>query len=102
MAFRIGRTKNVNDTPILSNKISVGKATSTKLLDANVTRSYVAITVLKKDIWLKLQAAGVDDDKKGILIQAGQTYETSVDNIATCEISAIALSGIADVYTTEF
>jgi len=101
MAARIERTANTNDTATLSSAIVVGGATSVTLLSANATRVYIAIST-DKDIWIKLQAASADNDKKGVFLAKGLLYELPTDNIYTGEISAIAAGGAANVFTTEY
>ena len=101
MTVRIERTTNTNDEALIKDAIAVTSTSSVTLLSANM-RCYIAITALKKNIWLKLQSANIDDDMKGIFVARGLTYEFHPDIIYTGEISAIAETGTAQVYVTEF
>lgn len=92
---------------LISSGISVGSITSTKILDAEViaegqqpTRMLIAISVTSQDIFLKLQPAIIDDDKKGIIIPKGATATFEVENMYFGEMSAIAGVGTATVFVT--
>ncbi len=63
------------------------------------TSSAPGLTV---QIWLKLQSASTDNDKKGIILLSGDYFEMSADNVYPGEISAIVESGTEDVYITEY
>jgi hypothetical protein len=98
----INKSVNTNDTATLSDAISVDSLASTTLSSSNVDRIYVGITVRGKDVWLKLQSAATDDDAKGIYMPKDSFYELPADNMYIGEISAIASSGVASVYVTEY
>jgi len=51
---------------------------------------------------LKLQAASVDNNAKGIFIGRDSYWEMPADNIYTGEISAIAVSGTPSVNVTSY
>ncbi|MBL4860739.1 MAG: hypothetical protein JKX96_07765 [Acinetobacter sp.] len=98
----VGIKKNTSEgSATISAGISVGDSTSVIILGANANRKFVAISALGANIFLKLQAASVDDDVKGIFVPAGFTYEFPDGFIELGEISAIAESGTATVYPTE-
>ncbi len=101
MVRNIGKNINITDNATVSAAVSVGNSSVT-VAAANSERIYIAISPLKKNVFVKLQAASVDNVKKGIFIPRGFTYELPVDNIYTGEISVIAESGNADVYVTEY
>jgi len=96
------RDATTSSSATLSSAISIDDATSSTLVATNANRKYVAITVRLKDTWVKLQAASVDNDKKGIYVAEDHTYELPTDNIYTGEISGIGDQGDADIYVTEY
>jgi len=99
----IGRNTNQNDTAVLSNAIVLNNTTSIKVADALNTRiNFSFSNNSNKDVWLKLQAASIDNDKKGIFVPRNGYWEMTPDNIYTGEISAIANSGNPSVYITEY
>ena len=102
--LNISRLKNVNDTAIMSDAISLNNSTSVKLADINEDRMFITIHNKHNTarVWLKLQAASIDDDKKGIIISPDDGWTMPVDNIYIGEISAIAASDSPDVYVTEY
>lgn len=103
MVKTIGRTINVNDIATLSQGITLNSSTSTKVADSNTDRiNFTFSNPGNNQVWLKFQAASVDDDKKGIAILRGGFYEMPTDNIYTGEVSAIAETGVPTVYNTEF
>jgi len=97
----VTREDTTSSSATISSAISVDSVTSTTLLTANEDRIYIAITAREACIWLKLQAASVDNDKKGILIPKNFTYEFPTGFFYTGEISGIADADTAMVYTTE-
>ncbi len=101
-AFESVRSSTPTDVTTIVDKIDVSSSTSTLLLAANRGRIYIAISTQEQPIWLKLQAASVDNDKKGIFIPRNFTYELHPDVIYTGEVSAITDTGTAEVYVTEF
>lgn len=108
MAQTVGRNTNRNDTAVLSDPIELNAVTSAKIADAKPVGSVPARTVFmvsnpsNENIWIKLQAAAVDNDKKGIYIPRGGYWEMTPDNIYTGEISAIAESETPNIYVTEY
>lgn len=92
---------------LISAGISVGSVTSTKILDAEIIaegqqpeRMLVAVSVLGKDIFLKMQPAATDNDKKGVFIPQNSTAVFEVENMYFGEMSAIAIVSTATVYVT--
>jgi len=77
------RTTNTNDTASIPNAITLNATTSIKLSDAcSDCRIFFAISNnSSQDIWLKLQAASVDNDKKGIFIPKKSYWEMPTDNV---------------------
>ncbi|MEE8207794.1 MAG: hypothetical protein V3T88_02375 [Nitrosomonadaceae bacterium] len=108
MTIRIDRNKNTNDTATMSNAITLNGTTTITIATANPDRNYILIhnNSAATACWVKLQAASVDDDKKGIFIDKSvptpAEWEMPVDNIYTGEISAISDSGAVDIYVTEY
>lgn len=82
--------------------VAINAAASTTVLSARGDRRYVALSVTGDTVWVKLQAASTDNDKKGIRIPAGTTYEFFPELVYTGEISAISDSTSATIYATEF
>ena len=74
--------------------------------DGRPNRIFFAVSnSSNNDVWLKLQAASVDDLKKGIHLPGIgniESYWEMSDNIYKGEISAIAESGTPDVHVVEY
>lgn len=108
MTKKIGRNQNTNDESGISSPITLNTTTSTVLAVANPDR--IAFHVGNNDAnagaWIKLQAASVDNDMKGIFlnraVRGDNHWDMSPDNIYTGEISAIANTAPVDVYVTEY
>lgn len=104
------RARNHNSVASISSAIILNGTTSTKIANANSERMYFYVTNNSSvnGVWIKLQAASGDNDKKGIYLApapaVGQCsfWEMPVDNIYTGEISAIAVADSPDVYVTEY
>lgn len=105
---KIGRNTNTNSTANVLAGIVLNATTSTTVLAANPNR--IAFHINNDDAtagcWIKLQAASVDNDKKGIFLgkkaEPDGRWDMSPDNIYTGEVSAIAVSGTPSVYITEY
>lgn len=110
----IGRTINTNDTATTSS-VALNSTTAVKIADANPKRTFFHVTINGSStgvsIFIKLQAASVDNEKVGIWIgrfldEDGSYFkvcwEMPPDNIYTGEISAIVTSGTHTVYITEY
>lgn len=106
MALFRQRNTNTNTLATLSDAISLNSSTSTKIVDScdgNGCRIFFGLTNnSNSDIWLKLQAATTDNDKKGIFVPKKSYWEMPPDNIYSGEISAIADFGTPDVYYTQY
>lgn len=92
----------------ISSAISVGSSTSVKVAGANVNRCFFYVTIgdTTDDAWVKLQAASVDNDQKGIFIMKSEDgdnfWEMPSGSIYTGEICMIADAGTLDAYVTEY
>ncbi len=108
MVIRIDRNRNTNDAAAVSTPIVLDAITSTTIAVANDERIFFQVNndSANKEVWIKLQAASVDNDKKGIFLNkkgvAPASWEMPTDNIYSGEISAIADSGVSTVYVTEY
>lgn len=100
---RIEKNTNTNDATVLSSAITLNGTTSTTILAVNIRRIEVIFSnPSNKMVWIKEQAASVDDDKKGWALWPRTTDKTTPDNLYTGEYSAILDSGAsADIYITE-
>ena len=100
------RTKNTNDEATLSDAITLNATTSTTLDSGCTTSCRLYFAVINKtnfDVWLKLQAASVDNDKKGIFLPKKSIWEMTADNIYTGEISGISdTAPSVDIYINEY
>lgn len=102
MALDIGQRRNINDEATTT-VVSLNATTSTTLKTAG--SQFIVFTVSNpssKQVWLKFQAASVDDLKEGIPVFARTVYEMPLANKYTGEISAIADSGTPDVHITQY
>ena len=108
MVLRINRNRNTNDTVTISDAIALNSSTSIKIADANPNRIFIHVhnDNGSEKVWVKLQAASVDNDKKGIWLNSKglmpQFWTMPVDNVYTGEICAIADSGSPSIYVTEY
>jgi len=102
MTRKIGRTRNFNDEATITS-VTLNSSTSTTISIVNISRIYFFVqNDSRVDLYIKLQEASVDDDKKGIKLSAGDAWEMLADNIYKGEISAIADIAPADVIVTEY
>ncbi len=96
------------DTATVQAGITLNDSTSVMVIAANPSRRglHVNCNFPDKASWVKLQAASVDNDKKGIFLnekEKGVTHwDMPSDRIYTGEISAIADSGTPVIYVTEY
>lgn len=103
-----GRTSNVNDTATVASAIVLSNTTTTTIAAANPKRMYFYVDHAGSNmsVRVKLQAASVDDDKKGIFLSSSEKgrihWEMQSDNIYTGEISAIADNGTPIIFVTEY
>lgn len=99
----IQRQINTNTTATISSAIALNNLTSVTVVNANTKRIFLFISNIgNKDVWIKLQAASVDDDKKGIFIHAHESWKMPSDNIYTGEVSGIADKGTPSIFITEY
>jgi hypothetical protein len=102
MTKNIGRNRNINTDPELSDGITLNSTTSTKILDANPKRTeYIVSNPSAHDVWIKEQPAAEDNDKKGIMLYKRSVASINSDDVYPGEISAIAVSGTPTIYITE-
>lgn len=104
MTLRIGRNININDTATVSSAISTNTSTSVVVAVANPDRIFFCVNHAdaSQDVFIKLQAASVDNDKKGIHLGRSESFMMPTDNMYLGEISAIAENGSPDVFFTEY
>lgn len=103
MVKTIGRNTNRNDTAVLSSAIALNATTSTTIASADSSRIFASVSNEgPQTVWIKLQAASVDNDKKGIRLPREGTWEMPMDNIYTGEISAIADTGTPNIFVTDY
>jgi len=106
-AKNIGRNKNESDEADVPTGFTVTATTSLKIADANPDRIFFRVdnNEMNKDVWVKLQPAADDNDKKGFLLKGDKgesSWEMPPDNIYTGEISAIANLITSVVTVTEY
>lgn len=108
MAKSIGQNFNKTDTATID-VVSVGSILSTTLVaeQTNGDMPYFSIWIYNsgnQELWIKFQAASVDNDKKGILLMPGETRcILEFPRNYTGEISGIMDSGAArDVHVTVY
>ena len=104
----IGANINVTDSATVKNIITLNATTSVIISSADKARIFFNVNNNDgtKGFWIKLQAASVDNIKKGIFI-ASKTgsksyWEMPSNNIYTGEICAIADIDSPDAYVTEY
>lgn len=108
MVKRIERTRNTNNSSSISDPINLNSTTAVTIVAANPDRIFLDINNdnSANGFWVKLQAASVDDDKKGIFItsKVGSRpfWQMPNDNVYTGEISAIADADSPKAYVTEY
>lgn len=104
----IGGNINVTDTAFIASSVTLNTSTSVKIADIKKDRIFFNVNNNNNTsgFWLKLQAASVDNLKKGIYItgKSGSTptWEMPTTNIYTGEICAIADVDGPTAYVTEF
>ena len=107
MAKNIGKNTNTTDLSTMPSPISIGSSVSVMLLPAQAPtdQAWIEVNVTPtgtKALWIKLQAASVDNDKKGIRVAAGETKTVVKDGSYTGEICAIYDSGPAKDVVLEY
>ncbi|MCK5216597.1 MAG: hypothetical protein KAJ93_02350 [Methanosarcinales archaeon] len=104
----IDKMVRLSDSANVPEPILLNSSTSTVIAEANPDRKYfhVSSSGTPNEVWIKLQPASVDDDKKGIFLVASVggdgSWEMPSNSIYTGEISAIAGSNGPTVSVTEF
>lgn len=104
MAISVGRNVNSNNVSNITS-VALNSTTTVKISDAKEKDKMIFFAISNnstKDVWLKLQAAAVDDDKKGIFMPKGSYWEMPPDNVYIGEISAIADNGTPTIFITEY
>lgn len=98
------RTTNSNNEAALTS-VALNASTSIKIADActNGCRVFLAISnKSSQDVWIKLQPASTDNDKKGIFLPKKSYWEMPIDNIYIGEVSSISETGTPTIYITEY
>ena len=94
---------NSIDTATLSSGVTLNAATSVKIADSFVKRrNFTVSNNSSQDVWIKFQAATVDNDKKGIFLFKRTVYEMPQDKMYSGEISAIADNGNPIITVVEY
>ncbi len=111
MGLTKGRNTNANDKAEVT-VVTLNSTTSVVLAQANPNRVFFRAdnNGNNNGVWLKLQPASLDDDKKGIYLSKnipseapGEVcWEMPTDNVYTGEICAIAAADSPDIYITEY
>lgn len=99
-----GQNVNVNGTAVHSDEITVGANLSVPIgnTDKQTIRMIVS-NVGNKDVLVKLQAADVDNDRKGIKIYKNTTVDVILaPNVYVGEVSAITKSGTTKLLTVVY
>ena len=98
----LGKSRNVNTAPVVLAGVAVNNSTSTTLVILTKFDSLMVMTNDgNQDVWVKLQAASVDDDKKGFIVYKGTTTELDLEKINyPGEVSAITANGNSTMYLT--
>lgn len=101
-AKNVGRTFNRSDEAS-QGTVALNSATAVTVAVANATRiSFRFDNPSNQGVWLKLQAASIDNVKTGIFVEKGEPWPMDRDNPYTGEISAIAAFGNPSVTFTEY
>jgi len=103
MARTVGQNINTNDSAELSDAIALNASTSTTIQAPSKTRVFWSVSNPESfAIWVKFQAASIDNDKKGIYISGNGYWEMPPGDKYTGEISAIADTDTPEVNTTQY
>jgi len=96
--------RSYNNSSSISGAIATNTSTSVVAAAANPTRSFFNINNndSNQGVWVKLQAASVDNIKKGIFVKAKDEWEMPPQSMYSGEISVIADTDSPDVYVTEY
>jgi len=83
--------------------VTLNSSTTITVVGSNTDRVGLIISNnSNRDVWIKFQPFGLDDDKKGIYLFRNTNYEMPPLAIYNGEISAIAESGSPTIYVTEY
>ena len=101
---RIGTNSNTSDVATISDSITVGSSVSTPIYTTTKRTLRVVVTNAgNKDVFIKLQSASVDNDKKGMKLYKRSTADVMIaPNVYIGEISAIATSESSELYVTGY
>ena len=104
MGKMLGKNRNSNDTAVLGAGIPMNAATSTTIVTLVRTDSMMIMTNDgNQDLFVKLQAASVDNDKKGFILFKGTTSTLDLEAVTFVgEVSGITKNGLTTIYTTVF
>ena len=97
MSRKIGRNRNTSDEAE-TNTTALNDTTATKIKDAGF--AFVRLEIVNesnKDVYIKLQAATIDNLKEGEFLPRGSVWEMPADQPYIGERSAIAVSGAPSV-----
>ena len=107
MVKLVPKNVDTNTEATLTSAIALNATTSTTILAADTglvssKRKIFISNPTNKDVWVKLQAASADNDKKGIWLPKNSVLPLPGGEIYTGEISAISVSGTPSVYLTTY
>lgn len=96
--------RDTSASATLSAGIAVSTTASVLVAASNSTRKFISVSNSHATlpVWIKLQAAAVDNAQKGILLPARETFNITGDPMYTGEVSAIASSSTQTVYATQY
>ena len=104
MTRMTGKNININEaSAVLGSGVEAGTGTSIALVTLTKDDSLLILTNdSNQDAWIKMQAAVVDNEKKGFILYKGTTTELNLDASTRFvgEISIIAANGNTKVHTT--
>ena len=104
----IGKNTSKSDSATLRQGLITNSTTSTTILDVDNFTLPARIKVIiynagNKDVWIKFQAASIDNDKKGfVVLKDSVTTILEGSDIYTGEISAISTQGLQTLYITSY
>ncbi len=103
MTQMIGKNTNINTAAVIGAGVTATASTSSTLVTLTKDDSILILTNdSNQDAWVKMQAASVDNVKKGFLLYKGTTTELNLDASTRFvgEVSIIAANGNTKVHTT--
>jgi len=107
MAKTIGTNLNFTDISQDDSGVLLNSNTATKIVDAIALpdQLFTNLTISNpssQDVWIKFQAATVDNDKKGKILFKRSTYERPPLDVYHGEISAIAVNGSPTIFVSQY